>query len=849
MIPVSLKMRNFMAYREAELNFAGIHLAVLTGENGAGKSTLLDAITWSLWGKARARRDDELIYLGQSEMEVEFTFALGQNVYRVVRKRDSSKRGRSELSFQVEDAGGWRTLTENSIRDTQQKINRLLHLDYDTFINSAFLLQGRADEFTTKTPGKRKEILAEILGLGIYDVYEERAKKRANEKEREAAEIKAQIQQIEEELAREAEYQQQLAEAQKAEAEKKQARYEVEQEMEKLREQLRSLNEKQRQLDDLRDRLHHAHHDLKETEEAAAKARQNIREYQARLDRGDEIQAGLARLAQVRAEVQDWQTRLDQATELVQRKHALEKAFAVAQKETESRLREAENEMERLRQQAGQLPTLTARRREVEKQVADLQQAEQTREAIRAALGNLDTEQAALVEQNRRLKEEMDDIKSNLERLREAESLCPVCQRPLDAKHQEEVLARFEQDGKRRGDQFRANKARLQAIEAERQDLQRQLAEADKLARKLPQAQAEAAQLARQIEEAEAAVAALKEAQEKATEIRRSLESRDFARQVLVEQAEVEAELERLGYDRQAHEQARQEEEALRRFETEARLLAQAEKLIAEETTRLARDEARLKRLKTQIEADQKRVAELEAETAALPEATARFNAASDRFDRMTREEREAHDRVVMIEQQLHHIQTQAKRRGKLEDKLQKVQESLGMYRELQQAFGKKGIQALLIESAIPEIEDEANRLLSRMTGGRMHIRFETQRAAKSTDSTIETLDIRIADELGTRDYELFSGGEAFRVNFAIRVAMSKVLARRAGARLQTLVIDEGFGTQDGQGRERLVEAINAIQDDFEKVIVITHIDELKEAFPTRIEVVKTPEGSRLSVV
>jgi hypothetical protein len=93
------------------------------------------------------------------------------------------------------------------------------------------------------------------------------------------------------------------------------------------------------------------------------------------------------------------------------------------------------------------------------------------------------------------------------------------------------------------------------------------------------------------------------------------------------------------------------------------------------------------------------------------------------------------------------------------------------------------------------------------------------------------------------------SGGEAFRINFAIRIALSQLLARRAGARLRTLVVDEGFGTQDAQGRERLVEAINAIQSDFDRILVITHIDELKDAFPARIEVTKTPEGSRVEVV
>ena len=124
---------------------------------------------------------------------------------------------------------------------------------------------------------------------------------------------------------------------------------------------------------------------------------------------------------------------------------------------------------------------------------------------------------------------------------------------------------------------------------------------------------------------------------------------------------------------------------------------------------------------------------------------------------------------------------------------------------------------------------------------------METQRGTKS-GSVVETLDIKISDELGTRDYEMFSGGEAFRINFAIRIALSRLLARRAGAPLPTLVIDEGFGTQDSIGIEKIKEAITSIQDDFEKILVITHIEELRDAFPTRINVRKTADGSTLEV-
>jgi len=163
-------------------------------------------------------------------------------------------------------------------------------------------------------------------------------------------------------------------------------------------------------------------------------------------------------------------------------------------------------------------------------------------------------------------------------------------------------------------------------------------------------------------------------------------------------------------------------------------------------------------------------------------------------------------------------------------------------------AFGKQGVPAMIIEAAVPEIEQTTNMLLGKMTGGRMNVRFDTQRELKSGDVR-ETLDIKISDEIGTRNYELYSGGEGFRVNFAIRIALSKLLARRSGAQLQTIVVDEGFGTQDARGRDRLIEAINAIQDEFACVLVITHIEELKEAFPTRINVVKTSEGSNFSLI
>ncbi len=68
--------------------------------------------------------------------------------------------------------------------------------------------------------------------------------------------------------------------------------------------------------------------------------------------------------------------------------------------------------------------------------------------------------------------------------------------------------------------------------------------------------------------------------------------------------------------------------------------------------------------------------------------------------------------------------------------------------------------------------------------------------------------------------------------------------------RIRTLVIDEGFGTQDQEGLQGLIESIRVIQDDFDKILVITHLEEVKDAFPVRIEVTKRPvDGSTFTVI
>jgi DNA repair protein SbcC/Rad50 len=215
MVPIKLALRNFMCYRDnvPPLHFEGFHVACLCGDNGHGKSALLDAITWALWGEARAKSDDDLIHLGQSEMEVEFEFSVSQNRYRVLRKRTKGglkRTGQSILELQIATSDGFATLTGNTIRETERKITDILRMDYQTFINSALLLQGRASEFSMKKPGERKEVLANILGLSLYDKLEKLAKDYTKERGILHQRLSSDIARIEQELSQKSNYEVEL---------------------------------------------------------------------------------------------------------------------------------------------------------------------------------------------------------------------------------------------------------------------------------------------------------------------------------------------------------------------------------------------------------------------------------------------------------------------------------------------------------------------------------------------------------------------------------------------------------------------------------------------------------------
>lgn len=1007
MIPIKLELKNFLSYIEpVTLDFQGIHLACISGPNGAGKSSILDALTWSLFGQSRSKSDDDVVNRlaaarGESA-EVKLIFQHENNVYRIIRRKSVGKT--MMLEFQMSTSGAlaggsgppeiapaqqWKTLSESRLRETQHAIETLLRMNYDTFVNASFLLQGKADEFTTKTPNKRKEILADLLGVSEWDIYKERAVQYRKEVEGQLAFLDGRMADIDAELDKEPERQATLAAAQESLSRASEQLVMQEKLLDQLRRTEAAINQQKQLLKNLADNLERSQlrlSNLKLSQEQRQKERDG---YQNVLDESEQIEARYQKWQAAQAEAQAWQEKADafnalqqqkrpyeftverERTRLLQRQAELatrsqqianmlqeqvevESVLSSAQErlaelksqlselseqeaawhEAKSQLQALESERRLLRQELDQLKGQHQRIVELEKEqevvARNVRDADQRLETAAAELAAVDQAREQLMitradadvcrAEQPRLKEEMEQLKARLDQLTdESGGTCPLCGQPLSETHRQNVLADLKGEGQQKGDRFRENSLRLQELAAEIQVLEPKVLHRDRLERehhaqqqRLATAQARQVEIERAIaewrkegpgrlQELESRLAdeeAIKQQQERVEQLAAAAEQRkalaeeqqaqqhqfskaearlaeilravtdwtasgpaeqeeiadrlkkdDIAPEAQAALVEMESQAAALDYDANGHQVVRRKLENLSDAQGHYQELQQAraaavplDKTLQDLAVQIVDQTQQVEELAEQQEQAQIELQKITADGGNLKQV-------EQEVFHLREEEIAAHRRLATAQQNVSVLAQLRQQREKQTEERAEISRLIQRLRVLEKACGREGVQALLIERALPEIEDDANELLERLTGGEMRVIFDTQRQLKSSDRLAETLDIHIADAVGERPYENFSGGEQFRVNFSIRLALSRILAKRAGARLQTLVIDEGFGSQDPTGRQRLIEAINTIQEDFARILVITHIDELRDAFPTRIEVEKSRGGSSVTVV
>ncbi len=386
------------------------------------------------------------------------------------------------------------------------------------------------------------------------------------------------------------------------------------------------------------------------------------------------------------------------------------------------------------------------------------------------------------------------------------------------------------------------------ALEATQQAVQQQLIAVQQQLAEQPRLTAQLAVWEDQQRDLAAHAARHAELVATATQLDTQLANGDYAHDIRAQGRAVEARIAELGYDADEHRAAREQVRALSHWQDEQHALAMARQRLSSNRNEQQRNTSDLQRIGETLTSVTTEIKHLTAELATLPTlerelATVRQHLAAHKAALQS-----SHTDLGEKRQMLRDAEAAAHDLQQKQTERQHLATQHELYGELVEACGKRGVQAMLIETAIPEIADETNALLGRITDNRMHVYFEMQRSTRRGD-TQETLEIQIGDERGTRPYDAFSGGEATRINFAIRIALSRLLAARAGASLETLIIDEGMSALDADGRERFVETLSSIQHDFKRILVITHLEEMKDRFAHRIEITKTTNGSVWSIL
>ena len=859
MIPLRLSIKNFLCYREnvPSLDFTGIHLACLCGDNGHGKSALLDAITWSLWGKARGRTQDDLISYGADEARVELEFVCRDTNYRVIRSHAKGIAGRrrtgaSDLQLQILNGADAQPISGNSIRETQILVEQLVGMDYDTFINSAFLIQGRADEFASKTPSERKAVLASILGLNMYDEYQERTRKKLSEARSIIDQSVGVSQQLEKEREDLGDPSLELQGVEKHLVDTEKQINSTRQELEQIRHRVREIEEKQAAISEERKQVDQLENEIGALSSSSISIQQRIRSYSELISQTDTIRTGLLQFTESKSKFESLEairglhiTLTDRKTQLQQdtagKRNILESQIQETKRKISSELMPIAESEPRLLEQRDQLYLDNQKLNDRQHEFEDTRKQQQL-------LANRITQTDTTSELYKREGEELARKLSLLNNLEGMSTDCPLCGTTLTLDSCQGLANTYQVEIEDKRRLYRENQALLKSLQTDKSQLDDVLTKDEQdISGHRTNLEVSLVNMDRQIKESQGAQKELSAMRSQLEGYLDLLESGRFAEVETRDLVSLETEITDLGYHEEVRQQAYSEMRQLQVFEQRGSALDQALAQLPVEQSELSQTTDMLTQRTDDLAIRKKKIIDDQKTIEGFSSSQVNMKTLESNLETLERGQMSAISRRGFLEGQLRRLEELAKELEKVDTRRLQLEEDQSIYQELATAFGRQGIQAMLIETVIPRLEEEANYLLGRMTDNQMHLKLETQRERRSgRGEPIETLEINVSDELGPRNYELYSGGESFRINLALRIALSKVLSQRMGATLPTLFIDEGFGTQDSVGRERIMDVISSIEDDFDKIIVITHLEDLKDMFPARIEVLKTTEGSTL---
>jgi exonuclease SbcC len=788
---VSLQVKNFRVFRELNLTFPDNVIGII-GPNGAGKSSIIEAISWALYGTqvARSGKDEiKSVFASRREpCEVCLEFAVNGEIYRVLRRlagrfeRPEVELFRGEASESV------------GVNETRGYVQDLLGLDWRGFLTSFLARQQELNALSDLQPSKRRDQLAGMLGIERLDKAIQKVKEDSRSNERQAGFLEKQMAEssgielrIKELTVRISQLSQQVCNL-------KETRKRAEATFEKTSDHLLKVQQAKSAWLQLQAKyeaeekttahLSEQLHDLKEEASKLYQYQQELVELEKKLTDLQDFRARLEAMKLAKSRLEMRLTLTKQETDLTHEKSQIEAHIA--------------DNNRSITDYSGQLSIIPD-------DVRDLLTEEQRRlEQARNDFAHLREQKASLEGEIGKLKQQMTSIAQF-----GPDSICDRCLRPLGDSlpeikaHLGNELSRFQTTAGQLDERLRIKKEEGKKLKESCRDLEEKANVRYELTVKKE--------------------ACLKE-QKSLIQRKEELQSK------LLEISEHLGQLRQVHFDEQQFsslaktvEQLEQDHSHYNQLKGELSRSPAVDRAIEDHTLKLAVASETVVSLSTGLQ-------KLAFSEKAFEEAQQAFQAAQEILESARNEHLTASKELELNQKELEGKLEQRKRFEQAATELETCRTS--------QYYGEKlaGLLAQfrshLIAQIRPTLAEFSSRLMSEMTNGKYGL-VELD----------EKYNLRVMDYGQYYAVDRFSGGEKDLANLCLRLAISLALTESAGLSRSFIILDEVFGSQDSERKDLIIKALANLKNRFPQILLITHVEELRDRVEELIEVFPTGAG------
>lgn len=865
--PVKISVKNYRAYREAEFDYTDISFLSVNGVNGAGKSSLFfDAPMDCLFEKTR--EGDVKAWLRAApdarSGSIEFTFSIGEHMFRVTRTRQKSGKGTVNLSRM--DAGGeWVNMSSEKGADTQKEIEHVLGMDYMTFKTCALIMQDQYGLFLEARKDERIAILSNLLGLSIYGVMEKNARDLLAAAKRDYASGKTAVQVKEQQIANKGDPESELAELERNINDLEGIISGTTAQITKLRKDIDEADSLKAKLDDITGKVSALFDEI---------CSESVKAFDlsAAIDKRNEV---LANADVIEAEAESYDRAMATIAELSQDVARHESAnerladVCIEIGSLDNEIASASSEIDRANAEIERMEREAADAEDVARKVRELEAAEAELAAARKRQGDYYS-----------LVNEMEQRSKNVSKLISlADNRIELLRHKLSGANRQKDFMEMSGciDAANARCRFLSQaKEDVAGIPAIEQEIKDQEASKSKCAIALEQLNEEYNDRIKatgfspeDIPDLEEKVKRLAPARERASQIASKNVQIASLRASVAEKVksldEKQKSREKRAYERsELTETVSKLAESVKRTK-EAKLVCvkcAASKMCAKDIPALrAKNEADLtaaNAINESLEAKHAEMARLEAESKGLdlllaekdPDASRAMLSEMEKNLESLRGNGDAlRMRMGAATQRIEDIKVMREEIADLRKGIDEAADLAAKYEVLKTAFSQDGVPHQIIRNIIPYIRDKANGILGAMTGGTMGVDFVMEKTVKGRDGEKATLDI-IIEEYGKTalPYTSKSGGEKVKASLAVNLSLAEVKMEASGVQIGFLGVDEP-PFLDEDGTQAYVDSMEAIRKRNPRIsiIAITHDPAMKARFSQSLTVVKSAEdGSKI---